>query len=1359
MAYFIARGWVARLGVLLALGASSPAALAQQPTDPYNYTRTSAFTFQANGLLASETSEPDLAQLCANTTYTYDTWGNRTGATTGNCAGASALALIDSRSSSATYASLPNVTVGGVTFNVPAGTFATNAANALNHTESRVYDPRFGVMTALTGPNQLNTNWTLDNFGRVTRESRADGTKTTTFYCWLSTSPNGLAINTSSNSAECHNGNAPNAALVPTPLAGEFRADAVRYEHSVTLGADNTQTGVFVRVYFDRAGRQIRTVTQAFDGTSQTGGANRLIVQDTDYNAYGAMLLSTQPYFLDSASSTTTGSANYGMTMSEYDALGRTITTYSTDPTTTQQSGGSTASIAFGSRGTRQAARSTVAYTGLTILSTDDKGRTRKEEQNLQGRVVRVTDGSGSTADAGAQIVYQYAAFGQLAVTKDALQNTIRITYDISGRRVVLNDPDAGVIAYCFDALGQLKAQQNSKQRGSHAYTYSTASCPNVAGNGTTAPAAAGWTTFAYDVLGRTTNRAEPEYASTWSYDQADPVACAKAKGKLCQTSTSHGVARKLVYDALGRPLNSRTDITSGPSMATAIGYDTNSGRVTSQTYPTGVKVSYLYTARGYMRAAQLDTQATISPLPATPGGTPAAGTTLAAGTLLWQRGVVDAWGNSEQHSYANGINNRAVFDAQSGRLTNLTAGTGNTSAVVDQRYTWNSVDLMTQRIDAIGDASGVQVSDSYEYDKLGRLTKYTVAGGSAGNPVSRSVNLTYNALGMLLSKSDVGDYTYPTQGAANGKSHAVQSIAGAYAVGYTYDLNGNAVTATNGKWRAMSYTSFNLPDGSTGIEGPLGSPRSTWQYDESHQRIKEVRVDGSGTRTSWYLHPDNRGGLAFEREVAANGAQSNRHYIGVGGFAQAVLVTTGALPTLSAGQTAPAPLTTTASVKLEYWHKDHLGSIVATTDHAGSVTGRFAYDPLGKRRYANATYDAFGDLKVDWTTDTNNGNDRGFTGHEHLDSLGLVHMNGRLYDPMIGRFMQADPLISRPYNLQDFDRYSYCFNNPITCTDPSGFDEGGAGDSGGTGGYNGGGQTTDAEGNTLGTTGTVDRSDPGGGRGGDGASPGIATTMTVRNATVVDGQLSFAPNVPFVLEITAKGRNAPGAVGFAGSGGDGNDKAEEAARNEDRRNRIDPTRNPMARAAGVGLASLAAVLWGNLTDNQGLANAGFDGARDLGLSNMDGVSMAIGLGLGGRTGGRGGTKGTPAGMTNRGVPEAAVPPETIVCRGGQCRASNFEPGTGVTPGPGGTLNGVSTQSRPGTTKSSLSVVAQPFPNGQVGVTTVGAIKDAGGRVNFDGTPGNPNHATVTGLTAQQLETLFTPTVPNPVPKGDRGLR
>ncbi|WP_225879832.1 RHS repeat domain-containing protein [Abyssogena phaseoliformis symbiont] len=64
----------------------------------------------------------------------------------------------------------------------------------------------------------------------------------------------------------------------------------------------------------------------------------------------------------------------------------------------------------------------------------------------------------------------------------------------------------------------------------------------------------------------------------------------------------------------------------------------------------------------------------------------------------------------------------------------------------------------------------------------------------------------------------------------------------------------------------------------------------------------------------------------------------------------------------------------------------------------------------------------------------------RGFTGHEHIDEMGLIHMNSWVYDPQIGRFLSADSHIQVPYNTQSYNRYTYALNNPLKYTDPSGY-------------------------------------------------------------------------------------------------------------------------------------------------------------------------------------------------------------------------------------------------------------------------------------------------------------------------------
>jgi RHS repeat-associated protein len=138
--------------------------------------------------------------------------------------------------------------------------------------------------------------------------------------------------------------------------------------------------------------------------------------------------------------------------------------------------------------------------------------------------------------------------------------------------------------------------------------------------------------------------------------------------------------------------------------------------------------------------------------------------------------------------------------------------------------------------------------------------------------------------------------------------------------------------------------------------------------------------------------------------------------------------IKTASLATGTPSNTAPVTTST-----LSYLHNDHLGSIVAITDDSGAVVERLAYDPWGRRRFTDGKADQLDSLKGQKT-------DRGYTEHEHLDEMGLIHMNGRVYDPLVGRFMSADPFIQDPYDLRSFNRYSYAWNNPLELTDPTGY-------------------------------------------------------------------------------------------------------------------------------------------------------------------------------------------------------------------------------------------------------------------------------------------------------------------------------
>lgn len=105
----------------------------------------------------------------------------------------------------------------------------------------------------------------------------------------------------------------------------------------------------------------------------------------------------------------------------------------------------------------------------------------------------------------------------------------------------------------------------------------------------------------------------------------------------------------------------------------------------------------------------------------------------------------------------------------------------------------------------------------------------------------------------------------------------------------------------------------------------------------------------------------------------------------------------------------------------------------LAFTDNLGSILS--VMNEKGKKVF-DASYDAWGQQTV-----TLNDIDlhRGYTGHEMLTEFDIINMNGRLYDPVLGRFFNPDNYVQLPDNSQSFNRYSYCLNNPLKYTDPTG--------------------------------------------------------------------------------------------------------------------------------------------------------------------------------------------------------------------------------------------------------------------------------------------------------------------------------
>ena len=125
-----------------------------------------------------------------------------------------------------------------------------------------------------------------------------------------------------------------------------------------------------------------------------------------------------------------------------------------------------------------------------------------------------------------------------------------------------------------------------------------------------------------------------------------------------------------------------------------------------------------------------------------------------------------------------------------------------------------------------------------------------------------------------------------------------------------------------------------------------------------------------------------------------------------------------------------------------KYFAFDHLGSTSAVSDEkghvasvasAGAAAGVLGYDPWGARRNPDGR-------PADSTPFTPAPGNREFTGQETIAAVGLVNMNGRVYDPLLGRFLSPDPNVQALDNLQSYNRYSYVLNNPLRYTDPTGY-------------------------------------------------------------------------------------------------------------------------------------------------------------------------------------------------------------------------------------------------------------------------------------------------------------------------------
>ncbi|GAA6140405.1 RHS repeat-associated core domain-containing protein [Hydrogenophaga sp. 5NK40-0174] len=779
------------------------------------------------------------------------------------------------------------------------------------------------------------------------------------------------------------------------------------YSSTADLDANGVPSSVTVLAFFDTLGRKVRVQSQSLDGQA--------VVQDLVFDELGRTHASSVAYLRDSGQPF--------WTTLEYDLVGRVI----------QES------MPDGHGGT---VHETTSYDGLSVTQVNAKGQSKTTMRNAMGQVEFVIDALGSKTD------YAYNAQGRLIETQ-AAGIVSRMSYDVHGNKTMLQDPSMGRHDYAYNVFGELVWKKDSLGQE---------------------------TSVSYDVLGRRVQRNEADLVSNWYFDKkSDGTACGSGIGKLCEATADNGYQRTHSYDALGRLTATATTLDNAAAPAAmSWAYDSVTGRVSSKTWPTGYKATFEYTSEGGG---------------ATPGflyrvkGIETSGAVNASLQVLAR----DESGRIKEYVTGNGVVTAKSRNAETGWLEGVAGSSGVAGeSLFDRQYTYDELGNVLTRVEGHGG-----VSESFAYDSVNRLSMYTAVGGGLDSGAT-SIQVLYDAIGNIKFKSDVGYFHYDgqrpqrlnavtTAPSANWSAMGSVMVAntGTKALAYAFDdFGGNARSIEQASGGSLPMGNGNLAytvsqDNASGAHtvrwetytgfnkiaqiqfGNVSDPQDptaavaertmSYVYGPEHQRIRQTIALGQNAPshmeagTTWYLNGTGGQFLNYEKRVLGSGLVEHQHYLVAEGISFAIHTkregVLGGKPESSVG----------------YLHQDGLGSLIAVTDASGAVTERPAYDPWGKRRHTNGLPDVNAQLFGDLT-------DRGFTMHEHMDEVGTINMNGRIYDPLVARFVSADPNVQAPFELQSFNRYAYVWNNPLTKTDPSGFFMSGESDS--TSNVSGGGST-----------------------------------------------------------------------------------------------------------------------------------------------------------------------------------------------------------------------------------------------------------------------------------------------------------
>ncbi|REC80580.1 type IV secretion protein Rhs [Chryseobacterium elymi] len=368
------------------------------------------------------------------------------------------------------------------------------------------------------------------------------------------------------------------------------------------------------------------------------------------------------------------------------------------------------------------------------------------------------------------------------------------------------------------------------------------------------------------------------------------------------------------------------------------------------------------------------------------------------SGKILWELKETNAKGQALKAKLgAADINN--TYDTN-GFLTNVNHSSAVKPSILQLSYSFNAIKNELNSRTTGGDFN---IVESFDYDDNNRLVNWT-------NPVTgvkpSSNRNVYDIKGRIMENDQVGTMKYENSAKIYQPTGMTLNAAG------TQNYNNDLI-------QSIAYNENNDP---VFIDGMKGDVAFQYGLTSMRQRVSyggNFSIDGDGKFTKFYSEDGS-----FE-VLKDNTTGKEKHILYIGG-------------TPYESNIVYLKNFDETSGSYKFLHKDYIGSILAISDEAGNKLEQRHFDAWG-----NFTHLQIGNGAI--ITDKNiidNASllvDRGYTSHEHFAEVGIIHMNGRLYDPLLRRFLNADENIQDPYNTQNYNKYGYVMNNPLMFNDPSG--------------------------------------------------------------------------------------------------------------------------------------------------------------------------------------------------------------------------------------------------------------------------------------------------------------------------------